>query len=361
MADAVASLGTTPAADLADPRLLFLLSLSLAVVSVLYQQNVPSLAPVIVDVGTDDEQYIGPGFYAAEQAGPTSTYRWTTNKAYVHLPERGRQPQRLSIGIHGSRPPDQPGPQVTVSANGQFLVHLTTDRGHPQVYEFTYHPPRLATSNDLILEIRSETFVPGQKRGKEDVRVLGVIVDWIKAEPLAKQFPLDISIPVATVLVWSVGVGTAYAFIRRVSGSPRLGLWIAALLLCVLGATIALFPLQTEKEKWQVTGRLFAVYAIVFWLWPFVWKASRGPVAISVRQTTVEIDLRPWIAFFRADVSRVFIAIFVILLVCDAFLVITMQDQTADEVANWAYLALVTGVVMRAWRMIKSEHQRHQK
>ena len=50
-----------------------------------------------------------------------------------------------------------------------------------------------------------------------------------------------------------------------------------------------------------------------------------------------------------------FVLAFMFLLIACAFLLIFKQEGVAEQVANWAYLFLVIGVVIKFVRMIREE------
>ena len=66
------------------------------------------------------------------------------------------------------------------------------------------------------------------------------------------------------------------------------------------------------------------------------------------------LDPQQVVVYFRGNLANLFIMGFMILLIACAFLLIGKQEQTAEGVANVAYLLLVIGVGIRLWEMIRS-------
>ncbi|MHB1161761.1 MAG: glycosyltransferase [Chloroflexota bacterium] len=124
----------------------------------------------------------GEGFYGLQQVGG-GWYRWTAEKALVHLPvvHRG-QPMRVRLMVGSFRPKDRPPMPLRLSSSGQLLaqVELSPTDGNYVPIEVTL--PSAATVGDkATLVLETETFNPQGGPGfEDDFRDLGVAVAKVK-------------------------------------------------------------------------------------------------------------------------------------------------------------------------------------
>ncbi len=131
----------------------------------------------------------GEGFYGLQQVGG-GWYRWTAERALVHLPvvRRGR-PMRVRLMVGSFRPAGSPPASVRVSCLEQTLAQkeLSPTDGNYVPLEITL--PAEATSGDrATLAIESDTFNPKGGPGfEEDYRDLGVAVAKVKVMGLRHQ------------------------------------------------------------------------------------------------------------------------------------------------------------------------------
>lgn len=131
----------------------------------------------------------GEGFYGLQQVGG-GWYRWTAEKALVHLPvvHRG-QPIRLRLMVGSFRPREYPPVPVRLSSLGRVLeeVMLSPTDGNYIPLEVTL--PTEATQGDkATLVLETETFNPQGRPGfEEDFRDLGVAVAKVKVMGLRHQ------------------------------------------------------------------------------------------------------------------------------------------------------------------------------
>jgi hypothetical protein len=116
------------------------------------------------------------GFWGSESVD-SLTYRWSKGTSYIKFPQiEAISPLTLSLCIGGLRPPGVRPPRASIKVNGHTLAEFITSKGM-EIYEFAVNRWMLEPG-DLVVEIESDTFVPGGG----DLRELGVIVDWIKIE-----------------------------------------------------------------------------------------------------------------------------------------------------------------------------------
>ena len=59
--------------------------------------------------------------------------------------------------------------------------------------------------------------------------------------------------------------------------------------------------------------------------------------------------------YLKKNPGSGFVLVFMFLLILCAFLLIFKQERLAEDIANWAYLSLVIGVVIKFVRMIREE------
>lgn len=59
--------------------------------------------------------------------------------------------------------------------------------------------------------------------------------------------------------------------------------------------------------------------------------------------------------YLKKNPGSGFVLVFMFLLIACAFLLIFKQENIAEQVANWAYLFLVVGVIIKFVRMIREK------
>jgi Tfp pilus assembly protein PilF len=128
-----------------------------------------------IDVGNLDFGYVK-RFWGSESVD-SLTYRWSKETSYIKFPKiEASSPLTLSLCIAGSRPLGVRPPRAYIKVNGHTLAEFITSK-EMEIYEFAVDRWMLK-QGDLVVEIKSDTFVPGGG----DLRELGVIVDWVKIE-----------------------------------------------------------------------------------------------------------------------------------------------------------------------------------
>jgi hypothetical protein len=141
--------------------------------------------PAMIDIGKGDFASVLRGFYAPEVTESAWT-RWSSGEAQVLLPEvaAGGSPLTLVLRVAAYRPPGVPAPKVRVFIDG--VVVGAIDGPGPELSVFRL-PLGADTSARLrvramTLTITSDTFVPKTAGLGNDMRVLGIVLDWIRLE-----------------------------------------------------------------------------------------------------------------------------------------------------------------------------------
>ena len=131
----------------------------------------------------------GEGFYGLQQVGG-GWYRWTAEKAQVHLPVvRRGQPMRVRLMVGSFRPEGLPSASVRVSCSDRVLaeMELKSTHGNYVPIEVTL-PPEATTGERATLVLESNTFNPQGGQGfEEDYRDLGIAVAKVKPAGLRHQ------------------------------------------------------------------------------------------------------------------------------------------------------------------------------
>jgi len=124
----------------------------------------------------------GEGFYGLQQVGG-GWYRWTAEKALIHLPVvRRGSPMRVRLMIGSFRPGGYPPVPVRLSAAGRLLAETTlapTDGNYVPLEVVV--PPEATRSDRATITLETETFNPQGGPGfEDDFRDLGVAVAKVK-------------------------------------------------------------------------------------------------------------------------------------------------------------------------------------
>jgi glycosyltransferase involved in cell wall biosynthesis len=124
----------------------------------------------------------GEGFYGLQKVGG-GWYRWTAERALVHLPVIGRgSPMRVRVMVGSFRPQGNPPARIRLSALGDTLLEreLSSTDGNYVPLEVTL--PATATEGETAtLTIESDTFNPQGGPGfEDDFRDLGIAVAKVK-------------------------------------------------------------------------------------------------------------------------------------------------------------------------------------
>ncbi len=143
----------------------------------------PRALPVSIDIGLDDFNWRGDGFYGPEPAGD-ATVRWTGGRAEIALPQiEPTTHARLVARLVAPRP--EGASPVTVTFLLDDVVVGTTPL--PPGFSETTFDLDAAVIDRLVhgpaqLTLRASTFVPRDSGMGEDARELGVMIDWLRLE-----------------------------------------------------------------------------------------------------------------------------------------------------------------------------------
>ncbi len=176
-----------------------LLIFSTATLSLVYQVR----QRYTLDLGEGLDYPYLEGFHAAER-DESFSWRWSRDRASLWFPGiGGNQRLRLEMRLSGFRPQGSPTPHLLLEANGHTLASFTP-QGEAKTYRFTLNP---SLNSDLMVQLESDTFVPG-----EDPRELGVMVDWARVEPVGER---SVVIPSPLHLLSSLATIYLFIFILR--------------------------------------------------------------------------------------------------------------------------------------------------
>jgi hypothetical protein len=229
-----------------DRRLWLLLFLSLVVLFCIYRITLPS--PIFINVGTDgDERYLR-NFNSREQ-GELYPFRWTKDSSYIKIPNLGSLPLEIALAGDAARPEGQPLPRVSVIANRTLLADFTMQNGI-WAHRFLYHPPLFPTPRDLLLEIKSDTFVPPG----DEYRALGILLNTVEVKPIISPLHL-FEASLVDSLIGALSIAFSYLLLRRLGLPQRVSF--------ICGVTVlALFGLGI--------GRRFIVARLLMGVWGFL-------------------------------------------------------------------------------------------
>jgi hypothetical protein len=129
-----------------------------------------------LDIGSDDEPYVGEGWHGAEQDGAVS-FRWAMRSAFLDVPLDHAADLLVQVDVRPYQPPKQPPQQLTLVVNGapQAPVALTS----------AWQPVRIAVpqaawrSGVNHLELRFAYEARPSDAGIPDGRVFAASVDAI--------------------------------------------------------------------------------------------------------------------------------------------------------------------------------------
>jgi 4-amino-4-deoxy-L-arabinose transferase-like glycosyltransferase len=144
-----------------------------------------------LDLGYIQGCYLGEGDSEAR-----GNFRWCTDGAQLRFPGAGAgAPQTLALRADGRGWFDRvlPVPPVRVFVGEQLAGEFTPDSEH--VREFTITLPSVPRGADVVVTLRTDTFVPGADRylsqqGRSVVGLvqrLGVRLDWAELRPAAQR------------------------------------------------------------------------------------------------------------------------------------------------------------------------------
>lgn len=199
-----------------------LLIFSAVILSLVYQVR----QSYTLDLGQGLDYPYLEGFHAAERDGSLS-WRWSQDRASIWFPGTGgNQRLRLEMRLSGFRPQGSSPPHLLLEVNGHTLASFTPQR-EAKTYWFTLSP---SLNSDLKVQLKSDTFMSGK-----DPRELGVMVDWVRVEPIGER---RVVIPSPLHLLSSLIAIYLFILILKWWGAPeggRLLGWGVATLALALG------------------------------------------------------------------------------------------------------------------------------
>jgi hypothetical protein len=212
-----------------DRRFWTLLFLSLVVLFCVYRITLP--LPLFINVGAEgDERYLS-NFYLREQS-ELYPFRWTKDSSYVKIPHLGSLPLEIVLAADAPRPEGHPLPQVALIANGTVLADFTM-QNVLWAHRFLYHPPLSPLPRDLLLEIKSDTFVP-----PGESRALGIILNTVEVKPVISTLRL-IQVSFMTSLMGTLSIAFSYLLLRWLGVSQKKSLVCGIVVLAFLGLGVA--------------------------------------------------------------------------------------------------------------------------
>jgi hypothetical protein len=217
------------APDLKDRLLYLLLVLSAVSLFLCFQLGLRSLSPWVVNVGEEGDQAYVTDFHQRE-SNEWSSFRWTESRSYITFPDAGYIPAAVTLTINAWRPDAQPGPKVLLLANGRQFASFAAAK-ELQTYGFSYVPPVLPLEQNLVVEIRSDTFAPPSD---EAGRTLGVLVDAVQLSPIGGP---AWSAHLLVLALLSLTTGVAYLMMRLL-GAPGRASFTATLVLLALACSV---------------------------------------------------------------------------------------------------------------------------
>ncbi len=245
-----------------------------------------------VDVGSNDAAYVR-GFYYYFPDDDNQPSRWTAGDGRIILRDIGKAtPLLLSIRTNAWRWNDRVY-TGTVTINGNKVGEVS--KAGWREWRFLVSDPTILNADELIVGIRSETFVPKDLASDyEDERELGINVDWVEIQPQwsIPKTPDDwlglITIPSTRELVLATLVIPAiYLFLRWLQIGATRAFYIAAGALALLCVQIAFVRTQLNTQPAQLIALVgIALAAVAFGKRgsgePVEHRGARGAFSIAI-------------------------------------------------------------------------------
>ncbi|MEM4725003.1 MAG: glycosyltransferase family 39 protein, partial [Candidatus Hadarchaeum sp.] len=134
----------------------------------------------LLNMEPGEYSYLRGGFYRLEIAADGLTYRWTNGSACVQVPGHANSDALLRLRVAGGRPTKEA--RISVVVNGVVVAKESLPPGfNYQTLEISVPSSVLNSgSQEAIIEILSDTWIPHEAGYQGDTRRLGVLVDWIE-------------------------------------------------------------------------------------------------------------------------------------------------------------------------------------
>jgi hypothetical protein len=139
----------------------------------------------LLNMGAGEYPYLGGGFYGYESTAEGLTYRWTDGLARIQLPRSKTAGTVLRLQVAGGRPAGVSEARLSVLINGTAVASEYLPSGFNfQTVEVILPSELLDTdSQEITVELQSNTWAPLASGYGADSRELGVVVDWIEWLP----------------------------------------------------------------------------------------------------------------------------------------------------------------------------------
>lgn len=195
-------------------------------------------APLYYTIQVGQEDGIGgdlpllSGFFTTER-DIHGDFRWTTDRASIHLPGIGQRSLQLTLKVFPIGPEIvEKGPrELELWASDQLIARLPVQYTGA-VYRVLVPPPTDG-SGDHLIEIRSTTFIP-----TGDQRSIGSPVDRITVAALAgPTIP-----PWRSMLAWLAATLLAWLAVRRIGFNPKHALMMLSPVVLLVGVAALLDP-----------------------------------------------------------------------------------------------------------------------
>jgi hypothetical protein len=141
----------------------------------------PAMGYGRVDVGNNDDVYLGGGWHAVEKAPDGRTSRWTTASAEMLLPLDHAAPLTVQLQLTPFMYPNAPAPQIRVLINGRVFGPFTLA---PDWQRLDF-PTEDAVWHSGVNRLQIEALTPASPARvgvSGDTRELGVAVDYIRLQ-----------------------------------------------------------------------------------------------------------------------------------------------------------------------------------
>lgn len=137
----------------------------------------------LLNMEAGEYPYLRGGFYGLEIAADGLTFRWTNGSARIQIPVQANSGALLRLRVAGGRPREET--LISVAVNGVVVANDSLPPG------FAFETLEVAVpssvlnlnSQEAVLELLSDTWIPHEAGYQGDTRRLGVLVDWIEWSP----------------------------------------------------------------------------------------------------------------------------------------------------------------------------------
>jgi hypothetical protein len=235
-----------------DRHLWILLFLSLVVLFCIYRITLPS--PVFINIGVEDDEPYVHNFHFREQ-GEHYPFRWTKDSSYIKIPNLASLPLEITLGADAARPEGESLPRVSLIANGTVLADFTMQNGI-WAHQFLYHPSLSLLPRDLLLEVKSDTFVPPDGES----RALGILLNTVEVKPIVSPSRL-LQVSLMPSLLGALSIAFSYLLLHWLGASQRASLVCGIIALALLGLGIVQQFIGVRFLIW-IFGLLLVAYVL---------------------------------------------------------------------------------------------------